>query len=272
MTFNLQRAPWAAFSACLLLAACAHSGSSGDVGGGGTTPPPPVFTIDDLDGDWVGQLTPDNPARPVQNFYLRFADEDLSSAADSAGNEWRDDNSDRVFAFDADGILEANLGLLVGVAGLEILAEMNDARAVLAGSYTQVGPDLFPVAGTVELVRSGGPSMFEAAMLEGDWVGEAANALERHQILNFTLDADAAVVTGAMIRPGLKTVRRTYSAGAGVFSFTDGAIGRMDNVTLTSDDGKVTFLHYLLADRDGSLIAGPGTDQQLGAGFVRLNR
>lgn len=272
MSSNFQRAPWAVLAACLALAACAHSGSSGSVGGGGGTPPPPVFTIEDLDGDWVGQLTPDNPARPVQNFYLRFADEDIESAADSAGNEWRTDNSDRVFAFDADGIFEANLGLLIGVAGLEILAEMDDARTVLAGSYTQVGPDLFPVAGSVELVRSSGASMFEESMLEGDWVGEASNAHERRQILNFTLGVDGAVLTGAMIRPGLKTVRRTYSAGAGTFSFFDGAIGRMQDVSIMADDGQVTFLHYLLVDRDGSLVAGPGTDQQLGAGFVRLNR
>jgi len=272
MQSHLQRLHWAALPACLLFAACAHSGSSDNVGGGGGTPPPPVFTIDDLDGAWVGQLTPDNPARPVQNFYVVFADEELESAADSAGNEWRTDNSDRVFAFDADGILEANLGLLVGVAGLEILAEMNDARAVLTGTYTQVGPDLFPVPGSVELVRSSGPSMFKESMLEGEWAGDASNAHHRRQILEFTLDADGVVVAGEMIRPGLKTVRRTYGPGAATFSFFDGSIGRMQDLTLTADDGAVTFLHYLLVDRNGTLIAGPGSDQQLGAGFVRLTR
>jgi len=273
MKTSLHRLLQTAIPASVLLTACAHPGGSGSVGGGGgTPPPPPVFTIDDLNGDWVGQLTPDNPARLIQNVYLRFVDEDLVEAADSAGNEWRLNNSERSFSFDAEGMLEANLGLLVGVAGLEIQAQMDQSRTVLSGSYVQVGSDLFPVAGTLELVRSSGAGMFEVAMLEGAWTGDGTNAHHRRQILELTLDATGTVVTGAMIRPGLGTVRRTYSAGAAVFNFSDGAIGRMDDVTLTSDDGAVTFLHYLLVDRDATLLAGPGTDQRLGAGLVRLNQ
>jgi hypothetical protein len=268
----IQRALLAALPAAVLTISCTHGGSS-TVGGGGTTPPPPpVFTIDELNGDWVGQLTPDNPARLVQNVYLRFVNEDLATAADSAGNEWTEVNSERIFSFDADGLLEANLGLLVGVSGLEIQAEMDDARAVITGVYTQVGPDLFPVSGTLELVRSTGPAMFTEAMLAGDWVGDAVNEVDRSQILEFTLDASGVVVTGAMIRPGLKTVRRTYSAGAGAFSIFDGGIGRLENVTLTADNGVESFLHYMLLDRDATLLAGPGTDNQLGSGRVRLNK
>lgn len=269
----LPRALLAAFPAALLTISCAHSGGSGTVGGGGTTPPPPpAFTIEDLDGDWVGQLTPDNPARLVQNAYLRFVNEDLAAVADSAGNEWTEVNSERLFSFDADGLLEVNLGLLVGTSGLEIQAEMDDARAVITGVYTQVGPDLFPVSGTLELVRSTGAGMFTEAMLAGDWAGVAVNDANRSQILELTLDADGVVVAGAMIRPGLQTVRRTYSAGAATFSIFDGGIGRLENVILTADDGVQSFLHYMLVDRDASLLAGPGSDSQLGSGRVRLEQ
>lgn len=273
MSLIIPRTFLAAIPAAWLLASCAHSGNVGSVGGGGSPPPPPpVFTLEDLEGDWVGQLTPENSARPVQNFYLRFVNEDLASAADSAGNEWRADNSDRVFHFKKTGLLEANLGLLVGVTGLEIQAKMNNARAVLSGTYIQIGPDLFPVEGSLELVRSSGASMFGTALLAGDWTGTVANPLGRSQIMNLSFDAAGAVVGGAMIRTGQGTTRRSYSVGAGTFSFFDGAIGRIQDVTLTADDGTVSFLHYLLVDRDGTLLAGPGTDQIFGAGFLRLSR
>lgn len=273
MNISFLRTFLAAIPAAVLLGACAHSNSSGSIGGGGGPPPPPPgFTLEDLEGDWVGQLVPDSSARLVQNFYLRFAAEDLTAAADSAGHEWRTDNSERSFSFSKAGQLGVNLGLLTGVSGLEIEAEMDDARAVLSGTYVQIGPDLFPVTGTLELVRSSGPGMFEQALLEGDWTGTATNPRGRTQLMNLTFDAAGAVIDGEMIRTGQGTVRRTYSPGAGTFAFFDSAIGRIQDVTLTADDGTVSSIHYLLVDKDGSLIGGPGTDQRFGAGLLRLIR
>ncbi len=262
--------------ALAVLGSCAHPSSGGLVGGGTIPPPPPPpppppgFTFDDLMGDWVGQLTPDNPLRLTQNLYLRFSSDVLAEAADSAGNEWRLDNSDRTFDFSSDGLLEANLGLLVGVAGLEILAEMDEAHTVLTGAYVQTGPDLFPVAGTLELVRSSGLDMFDEPMLAGTWSGDITNSAAKKQLLELTLDAAGTVVSGKMTRAVLGTIRRTYSAGAASFTFFDSAIGRFESVVLTADTGETSTFHYLLLDRDATLLGGPGTDSKLGAGIARL--
>lgn len=261
--------PFACFA--LALTACAHNGK-GSLSGGGTTPPPPppAFTLDDLMGDWVGQLVPNSPARLTQNFYLRFNSDLLTEAAESGGNEWRLDNSDREFEFSGDGVLTANLGLLAGVAGLEIAAEMDEALTVLSGTYVQVGSDLFPVTGTIELVRSTGVDMYDEAMLAGAWSGEAMNPAGRTQILELEFDADGVVLSGKMIRTSNGSVRRNYVGGAGAFTFFDGAVGRMENVTLTATNNDSTTFHFLLMDRDGAFFAGPGTDQKLVSGVLRM--
>lgn len=260
--------------AALALGACAHSGSSSISGGGSTVPPPPPpppppsFTSDDLMGDWVGQITPDNPARQTQNVYLRFASGQLVEAADSAGNEWTLAGSDRRFDFNSAGVLRAEMALLIGVSSLTVQAQMDAARAVLSGTTVQVGGDLFPVPGTIELTRSAAGT-FTADLLQGDWEGAGVNPSGRHQDLFFELDALGGVLSGRMQRPDGR-VRRTYAPGATTFAFADDAIGRLDDVVMVSDGGVTLAFHYLLLAPGGTLLAGPGTDGQLGAGLVRL--
>ncbi len=223
-------------------------------------------------GDWVGQLVPDNPARLTQNVYLRFNSDILAEAADSAGNEWTLSNSEREFDFSSSGVLSANLGLLAGTSGLQVVASMDAALTVLAGTYVQVGADLFPVTGSLELVRSSGLDMFDEAMLAGTWSGDASNALGRSQLMELEFDAAGSVVSGKMTRTGKGSVRRTYVNGAGNFSFFDSAIGRIENVVLTATNNETTTFHFLLMDRDGTLLAGPGTDSKLGAGILRMTK
>lgn len=276
LTSSFRGLALAAPALLLLLAGCAHPGPSGTVGGGGIVPPPPpppppppAFTFDDLMGDWIGQLVPDNAARLTQNAYLRFDSDQLTESADSAGNEWTLTSSDRSFSFSTSGRLEAEMALLIGSSSLSLQAQMDGARAVLTGTYVQVGGDLFPVTGSVTLTRSSAGA-FEVAELAGEWIGTAARPGGSGQDLEFLIDANGAVVQGRMLKRNGET-RRRYNATAGAFSYFDDSIGRMENVVLISDVGQVSTFHYLLMDVDGTLLAGPGTDDALGAGLIRLS-
>jgi len=257
----------------LTLGACAHPGPSGGIGGGGNTiippPPPPTFSFDDLMGDWIGQLAPDSSGRLTQNFYLRFDSDLLTECADSAGNEWTLTNSDRFFDLRTNGRLDAEMGMWIGSSSLSLQAQMDEAHTVLTGTYLQVGGDLFPVSGTLILTRSGAGT-FTIDMLEGKWAGSATRVNGRGQTLELDLDATGEVLGGAIRRRG-GSIRRSFAAGAGSFSFFDASIGRIEDVELTATDGRVSRFHYLLLDVDGTLLAGPGTDEVLGAGLIRLS-
>lgn len=257
--------------ALILLGACAHPGLGG-LGGGGVVPPPPppppAFTLDDLMGDWVGQLVPDAAGRRTENLYLRFASEQLVECADSAGNEWTLTNSERRFVFHGGGRLEAEMGLLVGAASLALEMRMDESLAVLEGTYQLVGPDLFPVRGSLTLTRSA-PGAYDLEMLAGKWSGTAEKPGGSGQGLELELDAAGALVDGRIVRRNGST-RRTFSAGAGSFAFFDDSLGRLEDVVIVADNGMSSTFHYLLLDPDGTLLAGPGTDEVLGAGIVRL--
>jgi hypothetical protein len=258
--------------ALLLLGACS-GGGGGSVNGGGKPPPPPPppppsFTLEDLMGDWVGQLEPDAPDRPVQNVYLRFASDELVECADSAGNEWTLTNSDRNFTWSARGRLRASLALQLGTSTLELDLNMNAARAVLRGDYVQVGPDLIAVPGRLVLTRSGAGA-FDLELLEGTWEGKASRDGGVGMGLEFGIAADGSVLGGALRRRD-GSVRRLFPAGAGTFAIFDDAIGRLQDVTVTGVNGVSCTFHYLLVDASGTLLAGPGTDQVLGAGLIRL--
>ena len=232
-------------------------------------------------GDWVGQLVPDSELRSPRNFYLRFASDQLTESADSRGNEWRLDNSDRTFTFAASGALQVDMAQVLGTNSLSLAGQMDDSLSMISGTWTWIGPDEFPVSGTFELIRSSGPDMYDVASLEGHWRGPGANPFDRTQILDLNLDATGTVVDGMMIRTNLGTIRRTYSAGAATFTFFDSAIGRMENVVLTADGGapaglggggETSTFSYLLVDPDYTLIGGPGVDSQFGSGIVTLER
>lgn len=219
-------------------------------------------------GDWVGQLVPDSAGRLTQNVYLRFAADQLVEAADSAGNEWTLVNSDREFDFSSGGALEAEMAWLVGASSLAIQAQMDAARTVLTGTYVQVGGDLFPVPGTITLTRSAAGA-FTSALLEGDWAGTGTRVTGEGLVLEFSIGPGGDLLAGRIKRRN-GTIRRSYLPAAGSFAFFDDAIGRLQDVVLVGDNGKVSTFHYLLVDVDGTLLAGIGTDEVFGAGLIRL--
>ncbi len=259
--------------ALLPLAAC--SGSSSSVGGGGTVPPPggdagSTFAIQDLEGDWVGQLTPD--AANVRNFYLRFQNATLVSAAESGGLDWTALDSDRDFQFTADGRLAATMALQLGSGSMSLSGQMDESRAVLTGTFRLTDADGQRISGSFSLVRSSGPDMYVQAQLEGPWDGLGRNGLGKFRFLSLVLDADGLVSSGTMLHPETEVLIRTYSAAAGAFSFSDTAVGRLDDVVITADSGETITFDFLLLDPDATLLAGPGVESALGAGIAELVR
>lgn len=271
---NVFRAPllWG----CLLaLGACAHPGSNtAGITGGAVTPPPPppiTFSMDDLNGDWFGQLVPNSVARDVRNFYIRVSAGEAIEAADSQGNQWTSiDNS--TLDFTTEGFMTADFESILFTNSMVVTAQMDDAMTTLTGNFSHLVNEVL-VEGTFVLKRSIGAGQFSSAVMEGTWEGMGVNARGKRRIINLVVDALGAVISGELIRPLDSFVQHTYSAGPGnEFVFTNDSVGRMDNVQITSDDGSVLFFTYALVDEDGTLLGGPGFDSLMGTGVGTLEK
>jgi len=258
------------------LAACAHPGpdlisaTAGSGTGGGTTTI--TFNLSDLDGDWVGQLIPDNLARPERNFYMRLAVGAVTEAADSLGNEWKGADSVRTLDFSETGLMQTIMESNIFTNNLVLDAQMDDAMSTLTGTFSHLDTDGALIEGSFLLVRSVGAGHFPDALIEGVWDGFGANALAKRRSFTADLDAAGMVLSGEIRRPDNNALIHTYSSGSGTFTYSDSAIGRIDDVVLTADDGSVLTFVYLLIDEGGSLLGGPGFDSRLGPGVVELNR
>jgi len=254
----------------LALTTACSGGSSGSVGGGGNTGNDPVFAWDDLNGDWLGQLVPASGANRARNVYLRWVNERITEAAESGGNEWTNVNSDRHFKFTTHGSLLADVKANVGTSRLVVQAKMDETFSTITGTFTLTDIAGNKVNGTVTLSRSSGPDQFEQADLTGRWDGLGRNGAGKFRFLKFELDGTGGVVDGLMRHPTTEVKIRDYSVGAGTFSFTDSSIGRINNVVMTADQGQTITFSFMLIDVDGTLLAGPGVESDLGAGLAEL--
>lgn len=278
---STPRFPFLARSLALLalaaFTACAHPGpqniaatGGAGTGGGGTTPT--VFALSDMDGDWVGKLVPDNLARPDRNFYLRVSAGAVDEAADSLGNQWMTLDSARSMTFTVDGILQSVLESNIHTNNLVLDAQMDEAMTTLTGTFSHLQIDGALVDGTFTLVRSTGSGHFPSTLIEGLWDGFGANERAKRRNFMATLDAAGMVLSGEIRHPATDELIHSYSSGSGTFTYSDDAIGRIDNVTLAGDDGSTLTFTYLLVDEEGSLMGGPGFDSQMGAGVAELVR
>lgn len=259
-------------------AACSHPGpsvasvSGGATGGGTEEPPPPpiVFALDDMEGDWFGQLIPDNVARDVRNFYFTVLGGQIVETADSLGNQWTTIDTNTL-DFTVDGVMAANMESVLVTNNLVLTAQMDDALSTLTGEFSHLDAASVLVEGSFVLKRSIGAGQFSADLLEGTWKGTGVNSSGKNRIIEIALDATGAVLFGQMIRPIDSLVQHTYSASAAnVFTLTNDSVGRMDNVQITADDGSVMFFTYALIDEDGTLVGGPGFDSVMGSGVAGL--
>lgn len=252
----------------LALATACSGGSSGSVGGGGTGNDP-VYAWEDLNGDWIGQLVPTSGNR-ARNTYLRFVDERLTEAAESGGIEWTTANATRLFKFNKHGALSLDLKANVGTARMVVQASMDETYSTITGTFTVTDAVGSKVSGTVSLSRSAGPGQFVQTDLAGRWDGLGRNGKGKFRFLKFELDAAGDVVDGLMRHPVTEFKIRDYSPGAAIYSFTDSSIGRIDDVIMYADQGQTITFDFLLLDVNGTLLAGPGIESDLGAGVAEL--
>jgi hypothetical protein len=256
----------------LALTAACSGGSSSSVGGGGGTGNDPIYAWEDLTGDWIGQLVPAAGVNRARNVYLRWVDERITEAAESGGSEWTAANSTRAFKFNRYGSLSADLKFTVGSNRLVVQATMDDTYSTITGTFTLTDGVGSKVSGTLTLTRSSGPDQFEQADLDAGWDGLGRNGAGKFRFLKFELDATGAVLNGLMRHPTTEVKIRDYSPGAATFVFTDSSIGRIDNVVMFADQGQTITFGFLLMDLDGTLLAGPGIESDLGAGIAELVR
>ena len=251
------------------LVACSHGGpGSATAAGSGTVI---LFSLDDMEGDWVGQLIPDSPTKPRRNFFLRVVGGVLVEGADSARSEWTDAESLLTVAMAQDGDMEAVLDNLAVNNRLDLAGLMALDKDSISGTYSYVGPAVLESDGTFELRRSSGPGHFDLGQIAGAWDGYGYNVLSNTRDLDLEMDAAGAVISGSF-RKSDGSVVHSYLPGAGTFGYFDDSVGQFRDVVLVADDGTVTTFQHLLVDEDGTLLGGYGHDTKLGSGIVELRR
>jgi hypothetical protein len=266
--------PLALAAGLLSLPACGGGGSSTVGGGGGIKPPPPPasYSIDDLMGDWVGQLQPAAIGSTAHNVYLRFANGVLTEAAESDGGQWTEATASMGFVFSAKGVLKTDLRADLGSSRLLVSGQMDAALATITGTFTLRSSGGQKLTGSFTLSRSSGADQYSQEMLTGRWDGLGQGSAGKFRFLKFELDTDGIVVDGLLKHPDTQEIIRNYANGAATFTFFDSSIGRIENVVMTSMGGHTLTFEFLLLDVDGELLAGPGVESGLGAGIGELVR
>jgi hypothetical protein len=275
---------WAAL-ACMLSFSCAHSGpaevASGgeDPGGGGVdSPGTSVYSLGDLEGDWVGTLDPNPNLLHPFNFYFSADDMgSVSEGADSKGNEW--------LASDGTALIMSNIlsagqffvefNSMIFQKDLRLEGKMNDDRDELTGVYEYINQYGFPIYGTFILALSKGLDYFENIDFSGTWSGGFGVGIHGNKRqLTFDLDSDGSVISGSMTNISDGHELHHYSAGAGSFGGINlnRATGRIDDFELTADDKSVATCDFLLLGHALTLIGGTGVDSDVGAGIIEIRR
>jgi hypothetical protein len=242
------------------------SGSSGSSGGTG-------FAASDLSGSWVGRLTPADPENHDILFYFNAdTNGDISVAADSRGNEWAATNASIEADFFSDGKLAMDFFSGAGISKLHMEGQMAGSMNTIGGSYLYLDLMGEIVGGSFEIMLSIGDEEFLGIDLSGSWSGGfGVGRRHNERVLSFELDQTGQVVTGSLMgADGTKI--HSYSAGAGNFLIDDTTIGRIDDFELTADDGAIASCDFLLVDFNLGLIAGVGSDTEVGDAVVAVRR
>ena len=242
------------------------SGSSGSSGGTG-------FAPSDLGGSWLGRLTPSDPKNHEILFYFKAdANGDISVAADSRGNEWAAINASIEADFLSDGKLAMDFFSSAGINKLHMEGQMDGSMSAIDGSYLYLDLMGESVEGSFEIILSIGDEEFLGIDLSGSWSGGfGVGRRQNERVLSFELDQTGQVVTGSLMgADGIEI--HSYSAGAGNFLIDNTTIGRIDDFELTADDGAIASCDFLLVDFNLGLIAGVGSDTEVGDAVVAVRR
>jgi hypothetical protein len=261
------------FSLFTLLAiscgAASDNGSSGSSGSSGGT----GFAPSDLGGSWLGRLTPADPKNHEILFYFKAdTNGNISLAADSRGNEWVAANAGIEADFFSDGKLAMDFFSGAGTNKLHMEGQMAGSMSTIDGSYLYLDRMGESVEGSFEIMLSIGDEEFLGIDLSGSWSGGfGVGRRHNERVLSFELDQTGQVVTGSLMgADGIEI--HSYSAGAGNFLIDNTTIGRIDDFELTADDGAIASCDFLLVDFNLGLIAGVGSDTEVGDAVVAVRR
>lgn len=260
---------------CLLSFSCAHSGAATSGGSGGGAPGGSTgYTINDIDGDWVGVLYPNSSLLEPFNFYFRSADSGVvSEAADSKNNQWLPGDSLLTANILNDGRMMVEFDSMILQNHLLLEGNMSPALNELTGDYEYLNNYGIPIRGTFILVRSTGNDYFAELDYSGVWSGGfGVGRNENKRQLKFVLDSDGSVISGSMTNWVTGLEIHHYSVGSGSFAATDMATGRINNFVLTADDGAIAECDFLLLDHELTLIGGTGVDSEVGEGTIEIRR
>lgn len=245
----------------------AGTGSGAGSGGGGSTL---NFSMGDLNGDWTGELIPDNRQLISRNVYVRVANGAVTDSAEGGGGEWDPSSASITLDFTNQGFFDVAAASNTGKGDMSLEGTMNVAMNKINGTVRIQGPNGGIFNGTFELRRSTGPGHFAIDLTKGVWNGQGSNSRDKFRIASIELDSSGVVQTAELVHPITSASVHTYSVGAGTLSLFDDAIGRMNNVVITGDDGSTLTFDFLLVSDDGELITGVGRDSLLGEGRVEL--
>jgi hypothetical protein len=258
------------FLLCALIVSCGASSDSSSSSSSANS----SFSQSDLSGTWVGKLTPDNPNDKFRLLYFEAtANGEVAEAADSVGNEWYNINATISADLLSNGELIMDFSSDSGPKKLHMEGNMTNSMSSIQGSYNY--ENLFGVSavGTFELVLSGGVDQFTNIDFSGSWSGGfGIGHLHNERLLTFELDEAGHVVSGSLINTVTGDEIHHYSAGSGNFEIEDTINGRINNFVLVADDGAIAECGFLLVDIDLELIAGVGTDSEVGAAVIEVRR
>lgn len=263
-------------SAALLCSCSRTVPSSGSTGGGagsgGGTGGTILFSQSDLNGDWTGTLQADLVGASARNFYMAILDGLMTNSADGSGSEWDTSNARFTVSFDEAGRFRGTMNSDLVSGRLALSGQMDDAMVLISGTYTFVPDGGVTTTGTFSVTKSSGPGHFSTELASGAWFGEAENNRSKFRLATIELDDAGALVSAEVLHPITGADVHTYSLGAANFILSDDAIGRMNNVVLSADDGSTLTFRYLLINETGTLMSGPGVDSELGSGFAVISR
>lgn len=244
-------------------------GGAGSGGGGGGSV---IFSLTDLDGDWTGSMLGDQAGDTARNFYMRIVDGLVTESAEGFGSEWLAANARVNVAFDRNGRLGVTLKSNLAAGNLTLEGQMDEAMVILSGTYTFTDSEGETTQGTFSVTRSSGPGHFLISLIGGDWGGEGVNERSKFRLATLEIGNAGRLLSAEVRHPVTDAIVHRYSDGAAQFKFSDDAVGRMDNVIITGDDGSELRFRYLLVNEEGTLISGPGFDSLLGSGFAVIAR
>lgn len=266
------------FSLCLLALGCGAdtsvSAPGSSSGSGGTQV---SFEQSDLNGSWVGRLIPDvtpTDATPSDVLFYFTADEMgyAELAADSLGNEWFPDDilvSDLL----VDGELAIDINPNVGLKRMQLHGEMSDSMTELSGEYMFNSASGAQISGAFTLSLASDAEYFSELDYSGVWAGGfGVGHRQNERVLTFELSESGLVVSGELVNTVTNEIIHTYSASSGNFALDNTTVGRINNFVIVADDGSIATCDFLLVARDLELIAGVGTDSEVGEAMIEIRR